>query len=260
MATTNHPLVQSGFMRIPVEIRLIIYELLLQGDDESSSITIQSEPHVEYLRRRQHQRTSYRVLGPGIQRQSLATIYCLTEPSTRHTSILAVNRKIHHEASYILYGKHSFEFGNSIEAIVPFLSDLTPSTRLLIQDISLTKIAHVYARDFDNCEWTTLCAYLSQHMVLRKLTLRIVGGQPLRNWEPEEYEAGDFKTLLKAGFDGLHWVEELLQIKRLKHLELISELKPCPPPVSSAMAFFAAFSASIDKGFSKFLRSEMLST
>jgi hypothetical protein len=50
----------------------------------------------------------------------------------------------------------------------------------------------------------------------------------------------------------------LLSVKGIGKLDVKSEIHHCPPSHSAAMGFFAAFSASIETGFTEFLRSEML--
>lgn len=245
-------------MRVPVEMRLMIYNLLLD-DGGNKTLTFGSEPPEIYKKRPKPLRTSYYILGPGIQRRACLTTYTLGTPSTNlHTNILAVNRQIHDEASWLLYGQHTFDIGSATELVVPFLSDLTPKTRRLVQSLSLTKQPTVYSRDFDRCEWSNACAFLAQCMCLRKLSLRIIAGQPLRDWEPTTYSAAEFKTLARAGYDSMGWVLELLAVKGLQEIDVVPDVQLCPPPNSTAMHFFAAFSASIDSGFAQFLRDEML--
>jgi hypothetical protein len=64
--------------------------------------------------------------------------------------------------------------------------------------------------------------------------------------------------MAKLRHEDLDWVWELLSIKGIRSLDIGSEIHHCPPSHSKAMAFFAAFSASIEKGFAEFLRAEML--
>jgi len=168
----------SYFMRIPSEIRLMVYDILLD-DCCSKTFMIRSETVEAYRRRGQHRRTGYRVIGGGLLRQCQMTTYHLFSDATLHTNILSVNRKIHEEASQVLYGRHAFDFGSDIEAMVPFLSDLTVQTRHLIQEISLTKQGSVYAREFDRCEWSNVCAFIAEELDLHKLVLKVIGGQPL---------------------------------------------------------------------------------
>jgi hypothetical protein len=248
----------SIFMRVPAEVRLMIYDILLD-DRGNRTISIRSESTEAYKAGGQHRRTSYRVLGGNLLRQSQTTTYHVTSDTDFHPNILAVNRKIYEEASQVLYGNHSFDFGGDVEAIVPFLSDLTTSTRSLIEEISLTKMGSVYTRDFDRCEWRNMCSFISQNVQLRKLVLRVTGGRPSSGWiDVQEYAVADFRTLAGVGFEGVEWIQELIGIRALEELEVIPEIEHCPPSTSSAMSFFQAFSASIEKGFTDYLRSEML--
>lgn len=177
------------------------------------------------------------------------------------TSIMGVNRKIYEETSYLLYGCHTFSFGRDVESIVPFFQDLTKQTKPLIHEISLVKQGSVYSRDYDRCEWTNVCEFLSGDMQIRSLKLVVEGGRPSLGWDGlPEYSVADFKTLASVRYEALEWVWELLSIKGLRNVEVSSEIhQHCPPSShSNAMEFFAAFSASIEKGFAEFLRSELL--
>ncbi|KAG4440279.1 hypothetical protein IFR05_004240 [Cadophora sp. M221] len=249
---------QSPFMRVPSEIRLMIYSLLFDNRNERTFEIRNQDPQV-YRRRSSHVRTQYRVLSRDLVRQSNATTYHLVTDVELHVSIMAVNRKIYQETAHILYGNRAFSFGRDIEAIVPFFSDMTKKTRPLIHEISLVKQGSVYARDYDRCEWSSVCAFLKDHMQVGSLKLTVEGGRPSLGWDGlPEYTAADFKTLSNVRYEPLEWVWELLSIKGIRKLAVGSEIHHCPPSHSSAMAFFAAFSSSIEKGFSDFLRSELL--
>ncbi|KAF4630363.1 hypothetical protein G7Y89_g7780 [Cudoniella acicularis] len=250
--------IQPPFMRLPCELRLQIYNLLF--DDKNNKIfEIRNEDPEVFKRRDAPKRTAYRVIGRDLVRQSLPTTYHLVTDVDIHTSIMAVNRKIHQESSHLIYGRHTFSFGKDIEAIVPFFSDLTLPTRPLIADISLIKQGSVYSRDYDRCEWGNMCEFLRNDMHLDSLKLVVEGGRPSLGWDGlPKYSPADFKTLSSVRYEALDWVWELLSIKGIRNLEVASEIHHCPPSHSSAMAFFAAFSASIESGFAEFLRSELL--
>jgi hypothetical protein len=249
---------QSPFMRIPGEVRLMIYSLLL--DDHSQKIfEIRNEDSLRYKARGPHKRTVYRVMARDLVRASKTTTYTLITKADMHTSIMAVNRKIHQETSHILYGNRTFSFGRDIEAIVPFFSDMTKSNRSMIREISLIKQGSVYCRDYDRCEWKAVCEFLKDHMHMESLKLVVEGGRPSMGWVAiPEYTVADFKTLSTVRYEALEWVWELLSIKGLRKLDVSAEMHHCPPSHSSAMSFFAAFSSSIETGFAQFLRSEMI--
>jgi len=246
------------FMRIPSEIRLMIYDLLF--DDKNEKIfEIRNEDPDLYKRRNGHSRTGYRVLGRDLVRQSRPTTYYLVNNLEMDTSIMSVNKKVYEETSHILYGNRTFSFGRDIEAIVPFFSDISKQNRPLIHSISVVKQGSVYSRDYDRCEWGSVMEFLREHMQVGSLRLVVEGGRPSLGWEGlPEYSSSDFKTLSSVAYEPLEWVWELLSLRGLRNLEIGSEIHHCPPSHSSAMAFFAAFSASIETGFAEFLRSELL--
>ena len=216
-------------MRLPVEVRLIIYDLLL-NDAGHRTLTFATATLDYYKSHPNRKRTTCLVLGPGIQRRACKTTYRLVTDCDLHTNILATTRQINEEASYLLYARHAFDFGLHTEAIVPFLADLTPKSRILVHSIHIVKQARVYSRDFDRCEWSNLCQYLAQRMLLRKLTLTIKGGHPLRDWTPTSYSASDFRTMSKIGYEEIDWVAELLAVRNLKELNILSDVQHCPPP------------------------------
>lgn len=249
---------QSPFMRLPSEIRLEIYSLLF-NDKNHNTLEIRTEDPEIFKRQEGRCRSSYRVLGNGLARQSLATTYRLISDVDIHPSIMGVSRAIHEEASFLLYSRHSFSFGKDIEAIVPFLSDLTSHSRPLVNEITLFKQGSVYSRDYDRCEWSNVCDFLAKNMQLGSLRLVVEGGRPILGWDGlPEYSMSDFQTLSSVKYEALEWVWELLSIKSIRKLDVASEINHCPPSHSSAMAFFAAFSASIETGFAEFLKSELL--
>lgn len=245
-------------MRIPGEIRVLIYHLLL--DDKGNQVLeIRNEDPEQFKGRSPISRSKYNVLSHDLARQSRPTTYRLMSETDIHTSIMGVNRKIYHETAHILYSSHTFSFGRDVEAIVPFFGDLTPQTRPLVHEISLLKQGSVYSRDYDRCEWTEVCNFLREKMQLRSLKIIVEGGRPTLGWEGLHiYEAKDFRTLAKVRHEPLEWVWELLTVNGLQNLEIGSEIHHCPPSHSNGMEFFAAFSASIEKGFTEFLRAELL--
>jgi hypothetical protein len=243
-------------MRIPSEIRLMIYHLLLD-DQGNKTIEIRNESPDRFKKRTLISRTSYNVIERNLTRRSQPTTYVTTSDIDMHTSIMGVNRQIYEETAHILYSTHIFSFRRDIEAIVPFFGDLTPQTRPLVQEISLVKQGSVYSRDYDRCEWSEACRFLRESMQVRKLGLVVEGGRPSMGWDGlPTYSAKDFKTLSKIRHEPLEWVWELLTINTIRSLAISSEIHHCPPTHSNAMAFFTSFSASIEKGFAEFLQAE----
>ncbi|KUJ07568.1 uncharacterized protein LY89DRAFT_357804 [Mollisia scopiformis] len=249
---------ESPFMRIPSEIRLMIYELLFI-DNSQRVFQIRNQDPETYKNQPHHQRTGYRIIGRDLVRQSTPTTYTLVNDVELHTSIMRVNRKVYTETAHMLYSNRTFDFGRDIEAIVPFFSDLSKHTRPFIQEISLVKQGSVYSRDYDRCEWSGVCDFMREYMRVESLNLTVEGGRPSLGYAGlPEYSVQDFKTLESVAYEPLEWVWQLLSVKGIKKLEIESEIHHCPPSHSSAMAFFAAFSASIETGFADFLREELI--
>src|SRR6187402_2297741 len=107
----------SPFMRIPSEVRLMIYDFLFD-DRNQRTFEIRNEDPELYKRRGSHRRTGYRILGRDLLRQSKPTTYRLITDVEIHTSIMGVNRRIYEETAHILYGNRTFSFSRDIEAIV----------------------------------------------------------------------------------------------------------------------------------------------
>lgn len=79
-------------------------------------------------------------------------------------ALMRVCRLVHAETSHLVYAKHAFDFGADMEAVEPFLSDLTPGSRGMVREISLYKRGPVagYGFDSDRCEWRAVCRYLAK--------------------------------------------------------------------------------------------------
>jgi hypothetical protein len=152
---------------------------------------------------------------------------------------------------------------------VPFLSDLTPLSRSYIRSISITKKGFPYTKEFDRAEWSSLCAYLSSQVHLRSLNLSVVAGRlGEEGWDGiKPITAGDFENIQRmrrewgtnlGGVD-LDWVQQLFAVKGLKEVNVRALVEHCPRAVSETMAFWVAFSASIECGFKEWVRIAMVS-
>ncbi|KZM27051.1 uncharacterized protein EKO05_0004996 [Ascochyta rabiei] len=216
----------------------------------------------------------------------------------RHTvpSLLSINRQIHAEASKILYSTYTFAFHTCIEAAVPFLSDLTPFSRSHVRRISITKKELPYTKEFDRAEWESLCVYLadasrtppppptpnpntswatlqpapaSPTMFLQTLHLNIIAGRPDDGWEHiTAPTAQDYATMMRmkqqwgggsVGSMELEWVEQLMRIRGLRDISVKALVQHCACPVSEKLAFWVAFSKSVEAGgFGEWLRGAMV--
>ncbi|CBX91092.1 hypothetical protein IAQ61_002553, partial [Plenodomus lingam] len=188
----------SPLLRLPLEIRFMIYEYLLLPSPTpwtGSGISIgnlvpdfhtyysedtNNDPFTLSVRtidpwlgvqgsRAWRRRSMYHIRsGPFLASSTPTTYRVLLSPYTAHLrytvpSLLALNQQIHAEASKILYATYNFSFHTSIEAAIPFLNDLTPIARSHIRHLSFTKKALPYTQEVDGAEWARLCDYIASH-------------------------------------------------------------------------------------------------
>lgn len=299
------PTTESRFLRLPTEIRLQIYTLLVlprkptdllpsyekvhsstqdyfdydkkqHGTDRPSTATL-THPTLlirtldpDRFRKRYPDlrptptRTKYSVRCERFRSACKSTTYhCVNNPRIEdQLGILGANKQIHAEAAELLYSSYTFDFDTHVEAIVPFLSDLTPFARSCIKSIRLVKRALAYEKEFDRCEWSAALRYLtssSSNIALKRFELGIVAGRPGANgWERiARYSAQDFKLLKQLG--NMEWLQYLLELRGLQELDVQAVVEHCPPGTNSmAMAEYIRFSASVESGFREFLRGELL--
>lgn len=248
------------FLRIPVEIRFQIYEILLASPDHPS-LSIRTE-HVNLhdARKSMHRRrTKYRHMADRFRARTMESTYFLSYNPGIDASILCTNRQLHREASHVLYSSHVFDFGMDVESVVPFLSDLTPIARSSIKSISLIKRALPYTKDFDNCEWRNACAYISSNIRLTELELMIEAGREEQSKEfPQAFSSQDFDDKI-MNYESMQWAKDLSAVRDLDELKVTPLWQHCPPPSNSRMmAFFVQFSASLEGGFSGWMKEAML--
>jgi hypothetical protein len=301
VATTG----DSSFLRLPTEIRLQIYQLLVlphEHDDLLPSYTkinasaadcfdydqivpetnrlASADLNRPTLRFRtidplrhdtrlgkvedQQYRSTYSVHCDRFRARCLGTTYhCVNNPNlSQSVGLMRANKQIHEELAELLYGHYIFDFDNHVEAIVPFLHDLTPFSRSCIKSVRIVKRSLAYEKEFDKCEWASAMQCLSSPEIglgLQSLDMGIVAGRPGPNgWDMiPAYSAQEFGWL--KDLEGMEWLQNILEIKRLQTLSVNAIVEHCPPAYSSrAMAGYIRFSASIDGGLSEFLKSEML--
>ncbi|KAK4979444.1 hypothetical protein LTR28_004598, partial [Elasticomyces elasticus] len=143
-------------------------------------------------------------------------------------------------------------------AIVPFFSDLTPFARSCVKGMRVVKRALPYEKEFDRCEWSAAFAYLANDVCLRTLSLGVVAGKPgPQGWEGVVgYSKHDFRTVQEQ--DDMQWIQEIVNVRSVKAIDVKGVIEHCPPPMSMAMARYIKFSASVDVGFGEFLKEEMV--
>lgn len=211
-----------------------------------------------------HTRSNYSVRADRFQARCMNTTYhCINNPRIEdNLAILRCNKQIHAEAAELLYSSYTFDFDTHIEAVIPFLSDLTPFARSCIKNVRIVKRALPYCKEFDKCEWSNALRYLtstSTNIALRRLELGVVAGRPGENgWDRvARYSAQDFEMLQQ--FDGMEWMQYLLEVQGLQELDVSAVIEHCPPVTSSsAMANYVRFSASVETGFREFLNQKLL--
>lgn len=295
----------SPFLRLPTEIRLQIYQLLVLPREHTDllpsyeKLAHSAQDHFDYdkrlpitnrpvtadlqnptlrfrtidpLRHDERQGTvqdryargSYSVRCDRFRARCQPTTYhCLNNPNLNQSvGIMRVNKQIHAEVAELLYSHFTFDFDTHVEAIVPFLQDLTPFARSCIKSIRLVKRSLAFEKEFDKAEWTNAVECMSCPDIglgLQRLDLGIVGGRPGANgWdEVPAYSTHDFGWL--KNMEGMEWLRDLLELRGLRELNVNAIVEHCPPAFTSmAMAGYIRFSASIEDGLSSFLTSAML--
>jgi hypothetical protein len=229
--------------------------------------------------------------GPFMTATTPTTYRVLLSPYTAHLrhavpSLLGLNKQIHAEASKVLYSTYNFSFHTSIEAVIPFLSDLTPLARSHIRHMNFTKKALPYTKEFDRAEWSNMCEYIAQHQnasripnpadptvfgfSLRTIHLNVIAGKPDIGWDTTTPIAvAEFLTMKRmrnewgcgGAFGGvdLEWAEQLMEIKGLEMVSIKALVEHCPRPVSEKLAFWVAFSKSVvEGGFEEWVRNAMV--
>lgn len=279
------------FLRLPLELRLIIYNQLLVAETfifpsvqnlmctpdyhiyEASAKEVSSlqdkvlsfrnvgPPTFSAQTHEGKRRATYKIRSGRFRARCIDVTYsCINTPDI-YTNILGVNRQIHNEAATVLYSSYTFDFDSNIEACVPFLMDLTPFSRSCISQIGVVKRALPYDKDFDRCEWRNMCRYIANHLSLTALSLGVVSGKPViggNNIEPFPEIAFD-SIIRKHKRDEMSWARDLMKIRGLQNLAIRACIEHCPPPGSDAMTFFVEFSASVESGFSDYLTAQMIS-
>ncbi|KAF7543288.1 hypothetical protein G7Z17_g10862 [Cylindrodendrum hubeiense] len=247
-------------MRIPAEIRMMIYQYLLDNGS-SKKISIRNKSRWEYQTNDPNSlRSPYHIMERSFAKRSYETTYCADSDCDRamHTAIMQINRKIREETSQFLYGRHSFHFGEHIEAVVPFLDDKTPQTRDLVKEMSLYKRSPTNAIEPDSLDWASVCRFMRNSTGLDKLTLVIEGGRPRQPWDgPQSLTVSDFRLLYSTRHESLEWARELASVKSIGEVEIVADIHYLPDPQSNMMLVLAAFSASIETSLVDFLREDL---
>lgn len=208
----------SPFLRLPTEIRLMIYEELLlppaskepcppntkfvapdyhEYEPSSTSNTLRAPRTLQIrtidpaklaanpsLLPLTSSRPRYHIRSDAFRSRTTPTTYALQNNPGLHPAILGTCRQVHAEAAGLLYSSYAFDFDTHVEAIVPFLSALTPAARARIARLALVKRALPYVKEFDRAEWRAACEYTAAHLNVAGLSLAlgVVAGKPPAGW------------------------------------------------------------------------------
>lgn len=257
------------FFRIPVEIRLIIYGFLLQDggrrelDIRHKSIGRCCVDHERHRVLDTYRRTSYfaqQSTGLAFRCNYYKTTYALASGEPMSTTFMAVNCQIHTESTYLLYGRHTFNFDCDIEAVTCFFGDLTPRSRSLVQEVTMRKRSPLRLAHNEYIDWLRACVYLSELPNIRRVKIVVEGGQPpsyaLGDLPLRKLEVSDLRLLRDVQQRTITWVESLKAFSKLETLEICAQMKHMAKPESSDALQFAMFSLSIETTLADFLRQD----
>lgn len=266
--------VHPHLLNLPAEVRLGIYSFVLEDWGEiwlpirnkpAGRQNKLHDPSSSATTRSKHRRsTKYKVMEQTSMFHSRCdeTTYSIgASRAELHTSLMAVCRLLYNEASEVLYGRHFFDFGCHIEAVVPFLQDRTQKTRGMVRFISVYKqgLMPCLGGTSRRYEWSHMFRYLATSGAVTKLRIVMECGKPKRPWEGvQDLSESDVRLLSLIGHESLEWVGDLAKVKTLRELDIVPDIRYLPDPSSQSMAVYAALSASIETGLMSFLRAEML--
>ena len=195
-------------LRLPLEIRLKIYDLLLINRSTTpqpalipitfSAKTWNCSPlqgchsPVSRLRKQILHSSDNSDLSTGPLPR-----FTFTRPGALHPNLLYVCRQIHIEALQVLYGANVFDLSGSASAAKAFLSSLSPRARGAIRKIRLGRYG-----DSADQEWAIACGYVAASLPNLRL-LCIVASGSMQSLQAE-------------------WVKELTAIRGLDSLCLRS--------------------------------------
>ncbi|KAH8168471.1 hypothetical protein LIA77_11735 [Sarocladium implicatum] len=258
----------SPFMRLPAELRLMVYRHLLCpaiGDQVHIKTLERSWKHPEQKDESSRRRTSYFALDRGLGRCSYKTTYGLDGSqeggAAMHPAIMAVNRKIYQETTYHLYVSHDFHFGQYLDAVGPFISDLTPHTQSLVNSLSLRCLLHSPSccSASDSRFWNSMSQRLLSLPKLRRLKITMQGGRPTSpEWDgPKNLSVSDIRLLYSTHHECMEWARELAAVESLEDVVIEADIRVMPRPETPTTFIYAALSASIETSLIQFLSDEL---
>ncbi|KAM0330116.1 hypothetical protein ACHAQA_004288 [Verticillium albo-atrum] len=250
----------SPLMLIPAEIRVLIYAHLLDdGGQTQLEIRHKPKPDCNSEALAGYRRSPYRVIEKTFHQNCYETTYTIVTKTPMHVGIMATNRQMYLETSHMLYARHTFSFGNDIEAVVPFFRDLTPHARSMVRGISIRRGSALFASESDRLDWAFMCQVIKDLPALRNLRLVVEGGRPSKPGSSggvKPLQPSDLRLLGHIQHDSVDWIAKLKQLTNLDLIEVVPELKYMPAPKTTAAILYASFSASLDTAFVEHLRED----
>ncbi|KAM0276091.1 hypothetical protein ACHAQH_007110 [Verticillium albo-atrum] len=250
----------SPLMRIPAELRVLIYEHLLD-DGGNIQLEIRNKPRQgsESKAFPAHRRSRYRVVEKNFHQDCFETTYALASKTSMSVGIMGTNRQMYAETSHMIYARHTFSFAGDIEAVSPFFRDLSPHARSMVRGVSIRKGNALFASESDRLDWSFMCQVLRDLPALRHLRLVVEGGRPSKpgiSGGLKALEPSDLRLLGHIQHDSVQWIAKLKQLKNLEEMEVVPELKYMPAPQTTAAILYASFSAAIGTAFVEHLRED----
>lgn len=247
---------ESILLRLPLQIRLIIYERLV--GTECRKITIGNQWQPQDFESRPIRRSTYNVQSRNFQRTLHKTTYGFKGQCCFDARIMMVNRQLYHELANHLYGQHDFCFGSDLEAVIPFLQDISTMSLQSLRSVTVHK-ARPFPCPWDDILWRTMCQFLGSVSKLRHLRIVLQGGRPRDTWDgPQQLSVSDFRLLYATRNECLQWARDITAARAaVEELEIVADMKPMAEPTTSDALIFAAFSASIETTLVEFMCTEL---
>ncbi|KAF6232966.1 hypothetical protein HO173_008929 [Letharia columbiana] len=238
------------FERLPPELRLQVYREAVGG---AACCQLYQKTVSSAVRRRVNPDDTIMVIPFRTKKKGLQFWFGHPpkgESREINLGILAASRQTHDEAIAVLYQFRNFDFGLSINGVVPFLLSLSQHARENLSGITMdlhNKWKPCRHRGPDNqADWSKACIYIGENVNLKTLSVSI-------------------NVKVDAGFRDLKWVKDLVKIKNLRYLTLQviqhHSIGPVPVIASDKEGSLSATEDSVSEHlvpFWCFLREEML--
>ncbi|UQC79341.1 uncharacterized protein CLUP02_04820 [Colletotrichum lupini] len=234
---------QSPLMRIPAEIRIMIYEYLLDDAGERRLAVRNKAMHqLHNGALSTYRRTSYRIIERSFHRQCFLTTYAHHHPASPKSICTPKS------------------WPSTAASTVRRVTFFTAARTASISELTIRKdgpVMHCNSES-DRLDWATMCAYLGRlDKAIPRLRIIVEGGRPTAAWEgPQVLSVSDLRLLALIKHDSMEWVAELAKVEGIEQLEIVPRIRHLPAPGTTATLLFAAFSASIDTALVEYLQTD----